>query len=382
MTQETGTWLGDLGSVHERWAHLRFVIVGPLLASPPRRGELGARLLELAEKEWRHPGTGEPVSFGMSTIERWYYAARHEARDPVGVLRRKVRSDKGKQSKISAKLAKAVKAQHEAHPAWSYTLHVDNLVVVAKEGEFRVPSYATVRRYMLSAGLVRQPRRGGDDERTSGAEKRHAAAEVRSYEVEYVLGLWHLDFHECSRGLVTEEGEWKKPWLFAVLDDHSRLCCHAQWYWEESSQTLCHGLMQGIMKRGLPRRAMMDRGGAMKAEETRRGLRVLSILQELTLEYSPHQNAKAENFWERVEGRLVAMLEGGPRADARRAQRGDPGVGGARVQPRAARRARLLAARAVFVGAECGSAESGAGCAGEGVSRAAAPDPAQERRHD
>ena len=33
-----------------------------------------------------------------------------------------------------------------------------------------------------------------------------------------------------------------------------RARAHQQWYWHEDSESLCHGLMQAIMKRGLPRR--------------------------------------------------------------------------------------------------------------------------------
>ena len=47
----------------------------------------------------------------------------------------------------------------------------------------------------------------------------------------------------------------------------------------------------------------------MRAAETQQGLLRLGILQEMTLTYSPYQNGKQENFWGRVEGRLMAMLE-------------------------------------------------------------------------
>ena len=80
----------------ERWAHLRFSVVGPLLASPPKPGGLRAALCELAKQQWCHPSTGEPTTFGLSTIERWYYEARRERRDPVGALRRRRRSDAGR----------------------------------------------------------------------------------------------------------------------------------------------------------------------------------------------------------------------------------------------------------------------------------------------
>jgi hypothetical protein len=47
-------------------------------------GELRAVIASLPARQWRHPGTGEPVSFGFSTIERWYYRALQERTDPVG----------------------------------------------------------------------------------------------------------------------------------------------------------------------------------------------------------------------------------------------------------------------------------------------------------
>ena len=70
--------------VHERWAQLRFSVIGQLLASPPAKGALRAALKQLAAREWRHPSTGEPVRFGVSTLERWLYRARNEQLDPVG----------------------------------------------------------------------------------------------------------------------------------------------------------------------------------------------------------------------------------------------------------------------------------------------------------
>ena len=66
----------------DRWARLRFAIIGPLLAAPPAAGELSPALLTLSTKSWRHPVSGLDVCFGASTIERWYYAARAVA-DPV-----------------------------------------------------------------------------------------------------------------------------------------------------------------------------------------------------------------------------------------------------------------------------------------------------------
>ena len=61
---------------------MRFAIIGPLLAAPPRRGQRESALRALAAQTWRHPLTEQPVGFGFSTIERWYYAARQRTATP------------------------------------------------------------------------------------------------------------------------------------------------------------------------------------------------------------------------------------------------------------------------------------------------------------
>lgn len=297
-------------SRHDRWARLRFSIVGPLLAAPPGRGDLREELEKLAQKTWRHPISGEPTRFGLSTIERWYYAARNERQDPVGVLRRRVRKDAGHAACISTNLAQALRAQHRAHPAWSAKLHADNLVALAKTQPDLgpVPSYSTLRRWMKSQGLLRHrrfPRTPGGER----AESRLERLEVRSYEAEYVGGLWHLDFHVGRRKVLTKGGAWETPHLLGVLDDCSRLACHVQWYLDETAETLIHGLSQAIQKRGLPRALMTDNGSAMLAGETVQGLGSLGVTHETTLPHSPYQNAKQEVFWASLEGRLMAMLE-------------------------------------------------------------------------
>lgn len=298
---------------HERWAHLRFGVVGGLLASPPAPGELHAELSRLAEKPWRHPTTGELVRFGLSTIERWYYAARAGS-NPVGVLRRKLRGDSGRFLAIKDELAQALRRQYAEHPSWSYKLHLDNLGVrIALDPDLgAAPSYPTLRRFMAAQGLLRQRRRRGLQEREGEIRAREhvAGREVRSFESEYVSGLWHLDFHHGSLKVLRPQGEWVTPILLGILDDRSRLVCHAQWYLDETAESLVHGLVQAFLKRGLPRTLLSDNGSAMIARETTQGLTRLSVTQHTTLPYSPYQNGKQEAFWNPVEGRLLAMLEG------------------------------------------------------------------------
>ncbi len=296
-------------SKHVRWARFRFSVIGRLLAAPPTRGELAAELNRLSLQAWRHPITGALVRFGRSTIERWFYQARG-AQDPITRLRRQVRKDAGAQPSLSVLLRQVLVAQYREHSSWSAKLHTDNLAALArKEPSLApVPSVDTVRRYLKAQGLERTRRRRGP--RAPGTRDPLVPREVRSYEAEYVHGLWHADVHHGSHKVLTPDGSWQTPKLLGVLDDCSRLICHLQWYIDETTASFVHGLSQAIQKRGLPRALMTDNGPAMLADETRGGLELLGILHETTLPYSPHQNAKQEVLWAQVEGRLLAMLEG------------------------------------------------------------------------
>jgi len=293
------------------WARFRFSVIGPLLCAPLARGELKAAIRSLAQKIWTHPVSGQDVQYAAATIERWYYRARNEQDDPVRVLQRTVRKDSGKVS-VGLKLAECLRAQYRDHPHWSYQLHYDNLASVVKADPSLAPlcSYSTIKRFMQARGMARKRRRPKSRPGEERAALRRENREIRSYESEYVGSLWHLDFHHGSLKVLTGRGQWRCPIALGVLDDHSRLCCHLQWYLSETADDLVHGFSQAIQKRGLPRALLTDNGAAMVSEEFTEGLLTLGIVHEKTLPYSPYQNGKQERLWATMEGRLMEMLDG------------------------------------------------------------------------
>jgi putative transposase len=77
---------------------------------------------------------------------------------------------------------------------------------------------------------------------SQATEHRIETREIRSYESEYVNALWHLDFHHGSLRVLLDKGHWVYPLMLGIIDDHSRLCCHAQWYLAEGAKrsvTVC-----------------------------------------------------------------------------------------------------------------------------------------------
>lgn len=292
------------------WALFRFSVVGGLLAKPPEKGKLQQEIELLAERLWRHPMTDEPVKFSFSTVERWYYRAIATA-DPIRAMARKQRRDTGITTALSSAQLMELAQQYKKFPHWSYQLHLDNLAALIKTRPElgTMPSYATVRRRMIANGFrprpsTRKPITAGMQQAAQKLEQR----EVRSFQAQYVHQLWHLDFHHSRRRIADSSGQFHTAKALCILDDCSRLCCHIQWYLEESAECLIHGLTQAFHKRGLPRAILSDNGSAMIADETRNGLLNLGVCHEKTLPYSPYQNGKQESFWGNLEGRLMAML--------------------------------------------------------------------------
>lgn len=295
-----------------RWAQFRFAVIGELLSCPPPNGQLQKALDRLSQKPYRHPiDPRRSIAVGVSTIERWYYKAKTAA-DPIAVLGRKIRADAGIRWSMTDPLLTELKAQYQAHPRWNVQLHYDNLAARVQEAPQlgSMPSYKTVLRCMRDNGWRQRHEPAQPSPGQQRAAKRLEQREVRSFEVAHVHGLWHLDFHQAKIRILDPFGQWHRPIALAIIDDHSRLCCHLQLYLAETAECLVHGLNQAFMKRGLPRALLTDNGAAMLAEETRRGLQRLAIEHKTTLPYSPYQNGKQEVFWGQLESRLMELLRG------------------------------------------------------------------------
>jgi transposase InsO family protein len=292
-------------------AQFRFSVVSALLASPPEPRCLKNQLKELGKKDWLNPISNTMIKLHWMTIERWYYKAKNNPKDPLAalIINRKAKSKAF--VKILPMFSELIESQYQEHSNWTYKLHLDNLKAKLKElGKSEAPpSYSTFSRYMkvngfLPISLTRKNESPGEEVARIKRETR----EVRSFEATHVGGLYHLDYHHGNFKILTKEGEWKAPVIMAVIDDKSRLICHAQWFLAETTENLVHAVMQAFLKRGLPRMLMTDNGSAMIAAEFTGGLARLGISHEKTLPYSAYQNAKMERFWRTLQQRFELML--------------------------------------------------------------------------
>ena len=135
-------------STHQLWAEFKFGVVGGLLSNPPGLGELKQRLKILAETDWKHPIKEIQFRISLPTIERWYYASLKQNKDPVCVLRRKLRCDCGTIKHLTPEMQNWLQNNYRAHSSWSAQLHCDNLRAWLEQNPAygMSPSYSTVLR--------------------------------------------------------------------------------------------------------------------------------------------------------------------------------------------------------------------------------------------
>ena len=132
------------------WAEFRLAVVGHLVVGDLDRGQLGVELKSLSAKKWKHPITGMRVTFGYSTIERWYYIVLNNPKARLRALSKR-RRDAGLPSSLTKQVRRYLASQVKRHSSWSYCRHHQTLVRHMTEREWgRPPGYSTVRRYLQS----------------------------------------------------------------------------------------------------------------------------------------------------------------------------------------------------------------------------------------
>ena len=191
-------------------ASFRLNVIGQLLSETLCQGELKARLLTLSERVWDHLIKGPRTKIAFSTLESWYYQAKNNPKDLANTLANGTRVDLGSHRALDASLKVDIENQYKIYPEWTVKLHFDNLKTLWTESSVpRIPSYMTVLRYFRQAGFDRKKivRRSHMTDGEVIAAAKLEKREVRSYEVEAVGSLFHLDFHHCSRTIHTESGE-------------------------------------------------------------------------------------------------------------------------------------------------------------------------------
>jgi putative transposase len=104
--------------------------------------------------------------------------------------------------------------------------------------------------------------------------------ERRAFVAEHTNDIWHAD---VMHGPTVPSLRSRKVYLVSFLDDASRLIAHADFCWGETALDIEGVLQSAILKRGIPKKIILDNGAAYRATS----LQEICARLEIRLVYCP-----------------------------------------------------------------------------------------------
>jgi hypothetical protein len=118
--------------------------------------------------------------------------------------------------------------------------------------------------------------------------------------------LWQSD---CMHGpKIIHENQMRKTYLFAFLDDHSRLIPHGQFYLAENLENYLDCFWSALRKRGVPRKLYVDNGPSFRSHRLQIGCASLQIALTYARPYRPQGKGKIERFFRTVRSQFLTGL--------------------------------------------------------------------------
>jgi transposase InsO family protein len=259
-------------------AIFRVMLLGPLISREElSRGELKTLIDGIASHTYTIPKS-KRIDVSPKAIERWYYAY---LRGGIDALAPKTRCDKNKISAIS----EPVKEQLLVHKQSNLSRSINGLIhLLEKQGLVGKGELAraTVHRFLKIHDLSK---RTVADANT---------IERRSFEAEHAGDIWYGDVMHGPR-IQTPDGQ-RKVYLVSLMDDASRLIAHSAFCHAETALDIEGVLKQALLKRGLPKKLIVDNGAAYRSLSLQGICARLGIRLIYSRPYEPQSKAKLERY--------------------------------------------------------------------------------------
>jgi len=276
----------------KRIAEFRFGVIHDLVGGRKLpRGEKERLLREKTSSDWEIPYSGRSY-LSRSTILNWVKKYEESGRR-LESLYPEEREDKGKTRALDEETALAlVNLRKEFRGA---TLPV--ILQKAKERGIIAPhlsiSPATLYRLFKNQGLEEEP----------------VPPDRRRFEAELPNDIWQSDSMHGPK--VEVAGKMKQSYLFAFIDDRSRLIPHAEFYLQERLDSYLDALRKALSKRGLPRKLYVDNGPTFRSHQLSHITAELGIALIHSRPYQPEGRGKIERWFKTVRMQFLSTLPEG-----------------------------------------------------------------------
>jgi putative transposase len=219
------------------------------------------------------------------TIEKWYYKWKRQG---INGLEPKIRSDKGDSKLSSVIKAQVVRLKHD-HMGRSV-----NTIVKMLGNQGVEVSRSSVYRFLKANDL------------SSRVISDAPTIERRKFEAEYANDIWYGDvMHGPS---ITKDGKSQKVYMVSLMDDASRLIVHSCFCFNEKAESIEYVLQQALLKRGIPKRLIVDNGAAYVAKTLQQACVRIGVHLIYCRPYEPQGKAKLERWHRTVRDQFIKEI--------------------------------------------------------------------------
>jgi putative transposase len=208
-----------------------------------------ARIRAVSEQVFTDDGV--PYQFTWRTIQTWY--SRYK-KDGITTMKPRPRKDKGHPRKVEPEAL--LEAIEQVKPSFRGPLNMTAVYRACIEQSLLTREQVapnTFRRIVKQYELLKP------DSDVEPHKPRLAFAKAHANE------LWQAD---TMYGPYVQDGTKKTPSkLIAFIDDASRVCCHAEFFLAETTDTLIRALKSALYKRGVPDAMYVDNGSIYSSKE-------------------------------------------------------------------------------------------------------------------
>jgi putative transposase len=274
------------------WAQFRFSVIAPLVCRRFENEEQKRALRnELLEQIYVTPD-GQEKRIHKRTMQQWLWLYNKHGLE--GLLDSR-RSTRGSCRAISAAILDRAESLRRQEPARSIRTI---LSILAAEG-FTV---SAISKSTLNTHL-----------NLRGASKHKLASEkgtFQRWEQKFANALWQGD---TSAGLwlpdPTNPKKVKRTKLISFIDDASRVCVHAEFYWDEKLPSLVDCFRKALLKRGKPERLLCDNAFIYHSNTLKLMCAHLRIQVSFCTAYRPEGKGKVEKHYGTIKRSFYVEAE-------------------------------------------------------------------------
>jgi transposase InsO family protein len=271
-------------------AVFRFGVISDfVIGAQLSRGEKRRLMRDKCARKWQIPFS-QKTRLSMGTIGRWCRLYKDSNGD-LKSLQPKDRCDQGKSRAMDQDTCLSLIKLKLETPALTVPQLIEQINRLSPD---IVLNNSTVYRFLHQQDLIHlQVKRPVDR---------------RKFEAELPNDLWQSDVMHGPK--VDVNGKMRKSYLIAVLDDHSRLIVHGQFYLSEALLSYLDAFENALAKRGLPRKLYVDNGAAFRSRHLEYICASLAIALIHSKPYQPQGRGKIERFFRTVRGQFLPSFKG------------------------------------------------------------------------